>query len=136
MVELGIPAPEQIFVGVSSPAILEVLEPLEVITAEKIQSDISLTPWPPLRLLKAWYWYQGDEAKARKLEPALPAHPGLYIASRDHGSDLPSEVSHRLTLNKRTYVTEICADEIKAIYEVESALPSSGSIGAAWYTHL
>jgi hypothetical protein len=83
LMELGILTPDEIFASVGPPDVVEVLEPLEAILAERINPNWKPRPWPPIKMLITWYEQQGHLEKARELQPQLPARPALYKTSLD-----------------------------------------------------
>jgi hypothetical protein len=86
LVELDVHTPDEIFASVGPPEILEALEALETIKAERIaenaNADLKPRPWPPMNLLIEWYKQEGRYEEARKLRPEVPAQPDLYRKSQ------------------------------------------------------
>jgi len=82
LVELGILTPNDIFRSVGPPDLVEILEPLEAIQAEGINSNWQPRPWPPMTLLRAWYKQQRRGKEGRQFRLEVPARPKLYEESK------------------------------------------------------
>jgi hypothetical protein len=82
LVDVGVLDFDGIRASVGPPDILTVLEPLEAIKAESIDPGWEPRPWPPMKLLIAWYKHEGRKNEAKQVRSEVPARPDLYRASR------------------------------------------------------
>lgn len=82
LVDMDILDPNQIFDSVGPPDVLTILEPLEAIQAERIDSDWQPRLWPPMKLYIVWCNQQGHIKEANQLRSEVPSRPELYLASK------------------------------------------------------
>jgi hypothetical protein len=82
LVDLGVLTLDDVIESVGPPDIIEILEPLEAITAENIDPDWKAHPWPPMKLFIAWQKKRGHSADVRQWQAQVPARSDLYELSK------------------------------------------------------